>query len=237
MTQVPVLYENDEIYIINKPTGVPVQGGKGISHPLDEEFSKQVGQKIFLVHRLDKDTAGLMLVAKTPQAASKWTKLISSKQVQKTYTAYCFGTLKKKKGVINDTVLQHGENKIAVTNYQVTGEKDVECNYTVVDENKNEIQKTEIVHISQISLELQTGRMHQIRIHLSKNECPIIGDDTHGNFKLNKLFKKVHKIKTLQLYSTRLAVPIDGKNKVFEIEDDFLLNGQEKELEIKGESK
>ncbi|MCF0243098.1 MAG: RNA pseudouridine synthase, partial [Treponema sp.] len=122
MTQIPVLYENDEIYIINKPSGVSVQGGKGISHPLDEEFSKQVGNKIHLVHRLDKDTAGLMIIAKSPEAASKWTKLISSKQVQKTYTAWCFGSLKKKKGVINDTVIQHGESKTAVTNYQVMEE-------------------------------------------------------------------------------------------------------------------
>lgn len=219
MTQVPVLYENDEIYIINKPTGVSVQGGAGISHPLDEEFAKQVGQKIYLVHRLDKDTAGLMIIAKTPQTASKWTKLISSKQVQKTYTAYCFGTLSKKKGVINDTVIQHGEHKVAVTNYRVLSEFEAECKVTGEDGQ----EKAEKIMISQIELELQTGRMHQIRIHLSKNNCPIIGDDSHGNFKLNKLIKKAHKIKTLQLYSTRLAVPLEGKNKVFEIADDFSL--------------
>lgn len=217
MTTIPVLYENDEIYIINKPSGVSVQGGKGISHPLDEEFAKQVGQKIYLVHRLDKDTAGLMIIARTPQAASKWTKLISSKQVQKTYTAYCFGSLSRKKGVINDSVVQHGETKLAVTNYSVLDEYDMDC--TVQTE---EGEKTEKLHISRIALELQTGRMHQIRIHLSKNNCPIIGDDTHGNFKLNKLVKKAYKIKNLQLYSVRLAVPIDGKNKVFQIEDGFL---------------
>ncbi|MCQ2584879.1 MAG: RluA family pseudouridine synthase [Treponema sp.] len=211
MSNIPVLYENDEIYIINKPSGVSVQGGAGITHPLDEEFAKQVGQKVYLVHRLDKDTAGLMIVSKSPQAASKWTKLISSKQVQKTYTAYCFGTLSKKKGVINDTVIQHGESKTAVTHYQFIEEKDIKCG-------------EEQLHISKISLELQTGRMHQIRIHLSKNNCPIIGDDSHGNFKLNKLIKKEHKIKALQLYSTRLAVPIDGRNKVFEIEDGFKLS-------------
>ena len=152
-----------------------------------------------------------MIVSKSPQAASKWTKLISSKQVQKTYTAYCFGTLSKKKGVINDTVIQHGEHKTAVTNYKFLEEKDIKCG-------------EETVHISKISLELQTGRMHQIRIHLSKNNCPIIGDDNHGDFKLNKLIKKEHKIKTLQLFSTRVAVPEDGNKQVFEIEDGFNLS-------------
>ena len=217
MTTIPVLYENDEIYIINKPSGVSVQGGAGISHPLDEEFSKQTGHKVYLVHRLDKETSGLMLVAKSPEAASKWTKLIASKQVQKTYTAYCFGKLAKKKGVINDSVIQHGENKIAVTNYRVISEFELDC---VI--NSEEGERTEKISVSKIELELQTGRMHQIRIHLSKNNCPIIGDDSHGNFKLNKIVKKAHKIKSLQLYSTRLAVPVDGKNKVFEIEDGFL---------------
>lgn len=221
MTQVPVLYENDEIYIINKPAGVPVQGGAGISHSLDEEFAKQVGQKVHLVHRLDKDTAGLMIVAKTPQAASKWIKLISSKQVQKTYTAYCFGTLARKKGVINDTVIQHGEQKSAVTNYRILEETEVHC-------------EEEMLHVSKIQLELQTGRMHQIRIHLSKNNCPIIGDDTHGNFKLNKLLKKLYKVKSLQLYSTRLAVPIDGRNKVFEVPDLFPLFDKSSESAVAG---
>ena len=211
MEPIPVIFENDELYVINKPSGISVQGGQGITHPLDEEFSKQVGQKIHLVHRLDKDTSGLMIIAKNPLAAAKWTKLISSKQVQKTYTAFCFGTLSKKKGVINDSLVQHGEVKNAVTNYEVISENEIEFG----NAEDGTVQK---VLVSKIKLDLQTGRMHQIRIHLGKNNCPIIGDDLHGNFKLNKLIKKEMKIKTLQLYAARLARPLDGKNHVFEIE-------------------
>ena len=62
---------------INKSAGISVQGGKGITHPLDLELSMQLGYKIFLVHRLDKETAGLMIVAKSPKAAAKWINLIS----------------------------------------------------------------------------------------------------------------------------------------------------------------
>lgn len=202
---IEILYDNDEIYVINKPSGLAVQGGQGISHSLDVDFSEQVGQKIYLVHRLDKETRGLMIVAKTPQAASKWTKMIASKQVQKQYTALCFGTLKKKKGVINDSVVQHGEMKTAVTSYQIVDESEI-----TLGEEK--------IPVSMIQLDLQTGRMHQIRIHLSKNECPIMADDNHGNFKLNKLLKKEYKIKSLQLCSSRLSLPVNGKNVVFEID-------------------
>jgi len=210
--EIPVLYENDEIYIINKPTGISVQGGQGISHPLDEEFAKITGRKVYLVHRLDKDTCGLMIIAKTPQAASKWTKLIGSKQVQKEYVTYCFGKLNKSKGVINDTLVQHGETKNAVTEYFVEKVFDIAFPPT---EDRPEPKN---ITVSKVHLLLQTGRMHQIRIHLSKNNCPIIGDDQHGNFKLNKLLKKELKIKNMLLCAKKLTVPLDGCNKVFEVD-------------------
>ena len=62
MVSIPIIYENEEIFIINKPAGLAVQGGEKIAHSLDNELAKQVGYKVFLVHRLDKETAGLQLV-------------------------------------------------------------------------------------------------------------------------------------------------------------------------------
>ena len=93
MNDIPIIYQNPEIFIINKKSGMPVQGGEKIAHPLDEELAKQVGQKVYLVHRLDKDTEGLMIVAKTPAAASKWTKLIG----KRIYSCVC-RKLKAEKG-------------------------------------------------------------------------------------------------------------------------------------------
>ena len=211
MNLVPILYENEEIYVINKPAGLAVQGGQGVSHSLDVDFAKQVGNKVYLVHRLDKDTYGLMIVAKTPAAAGKWTKLIGSKIAVKEYVAICTGSLKQKKGVIHDDVVQHGESKAAVTNYEVEKEWDL-----TVPANEENGTPEQIIHMLQIRLRLETGRMHQIRIHLAKQGCPIAGDDQHGNFKVNKLLKKYFKIKTLQLCSQKLSIPVDGKEKIFE---------------------
>ena len=210
MILVPVLYENDEIYVINKPSGLAVQGGQGVTHSLDTDFSEQTGSKIYLVHRLDKDTSGLMIVAKTPAAASKWTKLIGSKIARKEYIAVCAGTLNKKKGVITETVVQHGQDKTAATCYEVEKE------WKLPVQNSTEGQPSEIT-MSQIRLKLETGRMHQIRIHLAKQGCPIAGDDQHGNFKINKLLKKQLKIKKLLLCSVKLIVPCDNKERTFEI--------------------
>ena len=201
-----IIYENSEIFIINKKAGMPVQGGEKISHPLDEELAKQTGQKVYLVHRLDKDTSGLMIVAKTPAAANKWTKLIGSKEVKKEYIAICAGRLTPKTGIISEEVIQHGQKKSAVTHYTVEKEWQIER------------EGEEPVLMSQIRLLLETGRMHQIRIHMARQNCPIAGDDQHGNFKMNKILRKTASIKHLQLFSVKLTLPIDGKPTVFSLD-------------------
>ena len=125
MNHIPILYENDEIIVINKPSGLAVQGGQGVTHSLDVDFSKELGYKIFLVHRLDKDTAGLMIVAKSAQAANKWTKMIGAKDAKKEYIAICAGSLKNKEGWIKESLVQHGIEKAASTFYQVEKEWDL----------------------------------------------------------------------------------------------------------------
>lgn len=216
MNSIPILYENDEILVINKPAGLAVQGGNGISHSLDKDFSQLLGYKIFLVHRLDKDTSGLMIVAKSAFAANKWTKLIGSKVAKKEYVALCAGKLKAESGVIKEDLVQHGESKNAVTYYNV----EEQWNVAISPEFSQDVQN---VPLTLVRLKLETGRMHQIRIHLAKQNCPIAGDDQHGNFKINKLLKKQLKVKRLMLASVKLTLPLDGKDKVFEIPlpDDF----------------
>lgn len=209
---IPVIYENDEIFIIDKPAGLAVQGGQGVVHSVDRDFAEQTGQKVYLVHRLDKDTSGLMIIAKNPVAAGKWTKLIGSKIVKKEYVALCAGKMPSKSGVIREEVVQHGDSKAAVTHYQV--EKEWSVPY--VTENG-----TDEIPLCLIKLQLETGRMHQIRIHLAKNNCPIAGDDQHGNFKMNKLLKKVCKIKRLQLAAVRLTLPLEEGERIFEVSTPF----------------
>ena len=225
---IPIIYENDEIIIINKPAGLAVQGGNGVVHSVDRDFAEQLGYKIYLVHRLDKDTCGLMIVAKNPVAAGKWTKLIGSKVARKEYVALCAGRMPSKSGVIKEDVVQHGDTKAAVTHYKVEKEWTVnteEIPKQVRDDSHpaelDSARHAELVSasipLSLIRLTLETGRMHQIRIHLAKNGCPIAGDDQHGNFKMNKLLKKVCKIKRLQLAAVRLTIPLEGKDKTFEV--------------------
>lgn len=214
MNTIPIIYQNEEIVIINKPQGIAVQGGQNIVHSIDKELPLQLGFPIYLVHRLDQETSGLLLVAKTPFYANKWTKLICEKSVKKEYDAICIGCPKQLKGELKTTIEDHGVKKSALTFYQVIKSWTVDCKTSTTQDSETQIQK---VVLSHIHLTLSTGRMHQIRIHLSKAGYPIAADDKYGNFKINKLLKKNTNIKRLQLVSSKLTIPIDNKKVEFSI--------------------
>jgi len=186
----PIIYENKEIIVINKPCGLAVQGGKGVYSSVDVLLTQQCGYKVYLVHRLDKDTAGLLIVAKDSKAASKWTHLIANKIITKEYKAICFGTFKEQSGVFETPVEYKGVSKNAKTHFTVL---------------KSGILAGTSCAASLVLLRLETGRIHQLRIHLAQNKTPIAGDDKYGNFKLNKEMRKIGGIKKLQLASVRLG--------------------------------
>ena len=208
MQVILILYEDNDILIVNKQSGLAVQGGEGILHPLDEVLAEQIGQKVFLVHRLDRDTAGILVVAKNPKTAAKYTEIFGTKKAKKEYCAFCCGLPPKESGVIDAAVEQKGTEKSALTRYQVMAKA---------------VFKTEgsAINLCMIKWHIETGRMHQIRIHAAKLGAPIIGDDKHGNFKTNKILKKALGAKKLMLAAVKLSIPVntDGKEavKTFEI--------------------
>lgn len=206
-----VLYENDEILVINKPSGLAVQGGSGIKHSVDTLLPKQTGCPVFLVHRLDKDTSGILITAKSSLYAAKWTKLIASKEVKKEYEAFCIGSLEDNEGFIDEVIDQKGSMKEARTFYKVKSLYE----FSFTDEQGFLQHRL----FSLLTVQLDTGRMHQIRIHLAKRNCPIAADDKYGNFKLNKEIKKSLGISRLMLHAKKIHIPLKGSNKTIEIEN------------------
>src|SRR5574344_712615 len=241
MTPFAILYEDNEIYLLNKPAGVPVQGGQGIVHSLDDDFSAQVGYRIHLVHRLDKETAGILIVAKTGEAAAKWMKLIAGPLVQKEYTAICIGEpvlngKKAQSGTIKGIVEAHGREQSAETHFVVEKVIAVDAagtqnaaagtqNAAAGTQNaaagtQNAAAGTQTapkpIKLSLLHITLGTGRMHQIRIQLAKSGAPIAADDQHGDFKANKALRKAG-IKRLQLAAVKLTIPVEGRQRTFTI--------------------
>lgn len=217
MNPVPVVYENEEILIVNKPCGLAVQGGEGIVHSADRVLPEQLGYPVHLVHRLDKETAGLLVVAKTPAAASKYIALLQQHSVKKEYAAIAAGRPKAQKGRFSDAISKRGREQSACTYYSL-----VKAGSVIVPEGltggSSAFSAGEKLDFSLLHLTLGTGRMHQIRIHLSQNGFPIIADDKYGNFRLNKFLQKQCHIKKLALAAIRLTLPVDGEMRTFEVD-------------------
>ena len=194
LIQLPVLFENDFCIVLNKPSGLAVQGGEGIKHSLDSILSQSIHPRPFLVHRLDRDTSGLILVAKTKEAAAAFSALFAGKEgLVKIYLGICSGIPSQSEGLISLDLEIKGKpkgSKKSMTIYRLlsSGELDgFPC--------------------SQLELELGTGRMHQIRRHLALIRHPLLGDDKYGNFSLNKKLKKSVGLKNLLLHANRLVIP------------------------------
>lgn len=189
------MFENQDIIAIIKPCGVAVQGGAGISNPLIDDIDRIYSKKHFLIHRLDKDTEGVLIVGKTSTAAAKYSKILNSPETKKEYIALVSGNVESSSGTIKNPLEKDGRLVNAVSKYKVL-------------EKKSDFTK--------LAVSIETGRMHQIRIHMAKAGHPIIGDDKYGNFKLNKELKKNMGVKKLMLAAIKLELYISpAEKKIF----------------------
>lgn len=172
-----VLYKDKDILVINKPAGLPVQGGSKISKHLDgllpalQFDAKDVPR---LVHRLDKDTSGVLLLARHVAAASALQKAFAAKTIRKTYLALVVGTPKPLAGEIVSNL-----DKVSM------GEESYETVRSVEEEGKRAVtQYRTIEHLARkialVELEPITGRTHQLRVHMAEMDCPILGDGKYG---------------------------------------------------------
>jgi 23S rRNA pseudouridine955/2504/2580 synthase len=189
-----ILYEDDQIIIVSKPAGLAVQGGEGIKTSLDSILAEIRTPKPLLVHRLDRDTSGLLLAAKGREEAARFSRLLNSSKIVKQYIAVCSGHPENEKGIITDKLLIRGSLKSSQTGYKIL---------------KTLASTEESPEYSVLELELGTGRMNQIRRHLSMNGYPILGDDKYGDFALNKKLRRNIGLKHLLLHASRLIIKDD----------------------------
>jgi 23S rRNA pseudouridine955/2504/2580 synthase len=201
LKRIDVLFENECCLVLNKPAGLAVQGGEGVGASLDALLAGEYSPRPLLVHRLDKDTSGVILVAKNREAAARFSALFSGEPlpgmagrgVMKQYLALCAGIPQPPEGLIREDLEIRGAVKKSETRYRVLGSAS--------------LSGVDALDCAALELELGTGRMHQIRRHLAHIGHPILGDDKYGDFALNKALRKATGLKHLLLHASRLVIP------------------------------
>lgn len=208
-----IIFEDDALLVIDKPAGFAVHGGSGVSRGVIEQLRLERPKAKFLelVHRLDRETSGVLLLAKKRAALVALHEAIRNNQTDKRYLMLVAGEwTEKKKRVILDLqkyVLPNGERRVNV----VTDKSKDKYGEAQVSETIFYLKQC-FAGFSLLEAQLVTGRTHQLRVQLAHLGFPIVGDDKYGDFALNKsLQKKGLKRMFLHSAETNLRHPVSGE--------------------------
>jgi 23S rRNA pseudouridine955/2504/2580 synthase len=206
----PVVYEDASLIVIDKPSGVAVHGGSGVSFGVIESLRAERPQAKFLelVHRLDRDTSGLLMIAKKRNALVELHRMLREGEVDKAYLAVVKGSWGRKETEIRESLHKY---------VNAQGERRV----SVQEDGKAAVTKVKPIKTasaaSLLELRLMTGRTHQIRVHLAHAGHPVLGDDKYGDFPLNRALAK-EGVQRLFLHASRLSLqhPLEKQKLSFE---------------------
>ena len=196
--RLPILFEDEHFLAIDKPSGLAVHGGSGIAHGVIESLRAMRPDAKFLelVHRLDRETSGVLLVAKRRSALTALHELLRTRDMDKRYLVAVRGRFRNEvqrvKAALAQRVNAAGEKRVSVS-------QDGQEAETVFRRMGRGAE------VSLLEAELLTGRTHQIRVHLAHLKHPVLGDDKYGDFELNKRLRK-EGLKRMFLHAASLGL-------------------------------
>lgn len=210
----PVLFEDDHLMAVDKPAGVAVHGGSGVSFGVIEQLrrARPAARMLELVHRLDRETSGILLVAKKRSALLALQDQFRQRETGKTYLALVAGDWPASKKVIDVPLHKYlqadGERRVKVVARDdpdgmrsitlVKVARQLKLPLPLAGEGRGEGGIFTLLEVT-----IKTGRTHQIRVHLASQGHPIAGDDKYGSFELNRLLQKLG-LKRMFLHAWRL---------------------------------
>ena len=213
-----IIYEDDALLVIDKPAGTAVHGGSGVSFGVIEQIrrARPEARYLELVHRLDKDTSGLLMIAKKRSTLVKLHEAIRNDHPKKIYLALGVGKLPNDSFHVKLPLFKYtgaqGEKMVRVS-------EDGQSAHTIFRVlNRFSDDLLHQVGLSQLTLvqaTLKTGRTHQIRVHLQSQHCPIAGDERYGDYQANKRLQKLG-LKRMFLHAAELHLdhPLTGEKLI-----------------------
>jgi 23S rRNA pseudouridine955/2504/2580 synthase len=206
----PVLFEDDGLLAIDKPAGVAVHGGSGVSFGVIEQLraARPHAKLLELVHRIDRETSGVLLIAKKRSTLTAMHGQMRAQRVHKRYVALVRGDLgaaaRTLRFPLHKYVTGDGERRVMVREDGQAAGTRVRC--------RARLRHPVFGPMTLVEADLETGRTHQIRVHLAHVGHPLLGDQKYGDFELNKrLEKSGHKRMFLHALQIRFEHPTEGR--------------------------
>ncbi len=213
-----IIYEDDALLVIDKPAGIAVHGGSGVSFGVIEQIrrARPEARYLELVHRLDKDTSGLLMIAKKRSALVKLHEAIRNDHPKKIYLALGVGKLPNDNFHVKLPLFKYtgaqGEKMVRVSE----DGQSAHTIFRVLNRFSDDLlHQVGLSHLTLVQATLKTGRTHQIRVHLQSQQCPIAGDERYGDYQANKRLQKLG-LKRMFLHAAELhlAHPLTGEKLI-----------------------
>ena len=225
-----IIFENEDFLVVNKPSGIPSQASLDSVHntiisALKKSFKNYESLDFHLVHRLDKDTSGLMILAKSKAVKKDFDELFKSQSIKKTYHSLCFFSPKENNGTISFPLAKDASRKNAYIVSNRENSKKALTHYKVLVYNRN-------LDASYVECKPKTGRTHQIRVHLSAVGAPLLGDKTYAQNVLSHSLK--FKVLRHMLHASELD--FSYKNKAYKLKAEYPVDFQISLEQIKSDS-